>query len=221
MTKGRSEDTVTVWYDGRPLVVPRVVEGHYAVRGWLGVPRGLDVARELGDTGKADGEPLSFETGHEFVNGESYVSVGADAFIMDDDTPAAPWQADPEAWKRGAPDEVPQPPFPGEPLGARAIGDGDENVDMEEWGLCVSVPQLELQVHQDLGVVVAVMGPWLREMVEAISEDQDRLAWSLLPDSDGQRRATHEAIMRSLKITPKSMVRGEQPDEDGGTDEAG
>lgn len=68
--------TVLIHLDGNPLFVAQHVPEHYAVRGWLGVPRGMGVARELGDSGTADGAPLQFLRGHTFEAGERYITVG-------------------------------------------------------------------------------------------------------------------------------------------------
>lgn len=109
-----------------------------------------------------------------------------------------PWESDPEAW-RG--DDVGDPPI-----------EDDEFVEVEDWGVILTVPSLELQIHEDLDVVVAVVGPAFREMVSKLVEGQDRLAWSLTDDSTAQRKNIYEALLRSLKLTPLTTEDEENDD---------
>lgn len=88
--------TVVVYLDGQPLVVPRSVDCHWAARGALGLLRGVAVAREA-----ERGIRLEFEQGHEFAQGDRYVSVDASSLVGDGDEEREPWQVDPEGWKAG------------------------------------------------------------------------------------------------------------------------
>lgn len=97
------EPRVLVFVDDTPVVVPTRVDCHYAARGALGVSRGLAVAYE-----NAPAEPLAFEHGHEFADGDRYVTVdalattkalGLDVELVDEHRD--PWQADPDSWKSG------------------------------------------------------------------------------------------------------------------------
>lgn len=211
---------IVVFVNGQAVPVPPAVDCYYAARGALGLPRGVGACLELGLTGRPDGEPLDFQHGYAFRPGERFIVVGWDdaLSIWPVDTPPEPWALPADSWKD---DGEPKPtigipmPAPGIPADALAdiLGEPpleDDHLEVEEWGLCVTVPQLELQLHEKLGAVVAVFGPWLREMVAGLADDQDRLAWSLLPDSDETRRNVHEAVLRSLKLTPKDMVKGEE-----------
>jgi len=90
--------TCQVLLDGSPLMVPWTVDCHYAARGALGIPRGMAVARELEDTGQPDGAPLAFLDGHEFREGERYVTVGFGPYLHVPE-PREPWQDDPDGWK--------------------------------------------------------------------------------------------------------------------------
>ena len=69
---------VRVYLNGRAMHVPSKVEGHYAVRGWLGIQRGWHVCRET--------EPetfLVFAKGHEFKDGESYITENGSALFQE------------------------------------------------------------------------------------------------------------------------------------------
>jgi hypothetical protein len=80
---------VRVYLDGHPIHVPRRVKGHYAVRGWLGVSRGWSVAPE-----DRPHEPLVFRKGHDFRDGERYVTQsGVYLFpaLKDERPPEPPW----------------------------------------------------------------------------------------------------------------------------------
>lgn len=89
-------NTVVVYLDGQPLVVPDRVDCHWAARGALGLQRGVAVARE-----EERATRLEFESGHEFAEGDRYVSVDASSLVEDGGEERAPWQVDPEAWKAG------------------------------------------------------------------------------------------------------------------------
>ena len=71
MTGGKLHPSmIKVFLNGRAMHVPKKVEGHYAVRGWLGIQRGWSVGR----AGAPLGELLVFERGHEFAEGDRYVT---------------------------------------------------------------------------------------------------------------------------------------------------
>lgn len=191
-----SDPVVTVWVSGQSVSVPEEVYSHFAARGALGIPRGVGVARELGDTGMPDGDPLAFLGGHEFKAGDRYILVpwpNFDSLVDPEAETRHGWEQDPDAWKQGGAAEE----FIGEP------SIEDETIESEEWGLLISLPQFALQVHDDIEVAVAVLGPGFREMVVSLAADQDRLAWSLSEDSPEQARRVREALERSRKITPE------------------
>lgn len=90
-----------VYLDAEPRIVPWKPCCNSCARGYLGIDRGVGVARELGETGNRDGEALTLEA-HEFREGERYVTVGIEAsvdFVDDEDEPRQPWQQDPNGWK--------------------------------------------------------------------------------------------------------------------------
>ena len=60
---------VRVFLNNRPMHVPQRVDGHYAVRGWLGIARGHSVALE-----NRPHDLLVFEKGHDFHQDERYVT---------------------------------------------------------------------------------------------------------------------------------------------------
>lgn len=89
--------SVTVYLDGKAMVVPVTVDCCYAARGALGMARGTAVGYE------ADRVPLRLRGGHTFTEGERYVLVPFVEFVGLSDPSAArrePWQADPDAWKQ-------------------------------------------------------------------------------------------------------------------------
>ena len=206
--------TVSVWLNGAPLVVPQTVDCLFAARGALGLPRGMAVAYEDGTTGKASDNTPTFKGGYTFSTDERFVVLctgNCTPADEDEDDELAAWESDPDAWKRDS-ERLTQEQHDehGEPV------IDDENIDVEEWGIVISVPQLEIQLHDKLGVVVVIVGPWFREMLAGLGKDQDRLAWPLAPDTlPVQRKQVHEALMRSFKLTPnQSADRGEETDDD-------
>lgn len=90
----RLASKVVIYLDGKPLVVPRNVDCHWAARGALGLLRGVAVARE-----EEPSTRLEFTMGHEFTEGDRYVSVDASSLVEDGSEEREPWQVDPEAWK--------------------------------------------------------------------------------------------------------------------------
>jgi predicted permease len=66
--KRQAHKTVTVYLDGEVVVVPTVVDCHFAARGALGIPRGVGVICR-----SRDDAPPRFPThGHTFREGEFY-----------------------------------------------------------------------------------------------------------------------------------------------------
>ena len=102
-----------------------------------------------------------------------------------------PWESDPDAWRGDDDDD--------DDLGEPPI---DDEI-FEDWGLIIKVPGLELQIHDDLGVIVAIVSPVFKEMISKLEGHQDRLAWAFTPDDDPDKRKNiHDALIKSLGITP-------------------
>ncbi|HET99734.1 hypothetical protein LCGC14_0273140 [marine sediment metagenome] len=102
----REGEGVRIWLDGKQLYVPHRVDCHWAVRGALGIQRGLGVARELGETTKPDGGALLFRDGWEFKQDERYVTGGLELAAetlreSEERGQREPWQGDPDGWKQG------------------------------------------------------------------------------------------------------------------------
>lgn len=100
-TNDVDDPTCVVHMDGQRRLVPWVPCCAMAARGWLGVPQGWSVKREEGRTGIPQGEVLGFASGFRFNTEERYVM--ADYVDPDedlDDDPKAPWEQDPEGWKK-------------------------------------------------------------------------------------------------------------------------
>lgn len=92
-------DSVRVFVNGSPVVVPHKVDDHWAARGVLGVPRGLGVGYEF------TLEPLSFKNGHEFIEGEHYeiieFQLWLDKFEVEEEEPTdQSWLQSPDWWKQ-------------------------------------------------------------------------------------------------------------------------
>jgi hypothetical protein len=102
--KRQANKTVTVYLDGEVVVVPTVVDCHFAARGALGIPRGMGVICR-----SRDDEPLAFRHGHTFHEGEFYETVSmlkapmSDPEVKDEepeDNDGLDFTRDPDFWKR-------------------------------------------------------------------------------------------------------------------------
>lgn len=89
--------TVKIYVNGRQIVVPKSLEGPWAVRGALGCPRGWNVAIE------GDNEPCLFQHGYIFDAGERFIFIEGETFCLVDNEDGGnnePWSKSPDWWKR-------------------------------------------------------------------------------------------------------------------------
>ena len=95
------DESVRIYLNRDPLIVPEVVDCHHAARGVLGLRRGEGVRRD-------DGNILAFpETGWTFAEGEHYFTVSGDDLMTNGAVPHGephrkdPWTMNPNWWRLG------------------------------------------------------------------------------------------------------------------------